>query len=306
MKLSFVVPVFNEKENLEECYDRIKKVAESLASEFEIIFVDDGSQDGSLDVLKSLNQRDSRSKFVSLSRNFGHQVALTAGLDVSDGDATVTLDGDLQHPPEVVKDLVKRWKEGIEIVYTVRDTTKVPHTSKGLVSRWFYSMFSKLSDVSLPPNAADFRLMDKRVVEAFRLLRERHRFLRGLVGWVGYSSVGVLYVPDARKRGETKYSTSRMTTLGLDGLLAFSAMPLQIVVIVGLLFCLLGFIYALYIVVIKLFTSQAVPGWASIAFVVSSFGGVQLIVLGLMGLYISRIYDEVKQRPLYLVREKTQ
>jgi dolichol-phosphate mannosyltransferase len=303
MKLSVVIPVLNEETNLPVLYERVAGELQSLGCDFEILFVDDGSTDSSAERIAALHRADARVKMLSMSRNFGHQAALTAGMDHATGDAVIAMDADLQHPPDVIRELVLRWKEGYEVVYTVRQTTEAAGPLKRASAKMFYRVFRALSDIDLPANSADFRLLDRRVVEAFRQIRERTRFLRGLVGWAGFRSIPVPYQANARLSGQTKYSPTRMIRLAIDGLVSFSTTPLYVAIYVGGLLALLGVAYLLYALYARFVTGNVVPGWTSLIILVTFVGGIQLVLMGIIGIYIGKIYEEAKQRPLYLIRE---
>lgn len=301
--ISIIIPVLNEKPNLKPLLEKISATLSSVKEPYEVLFVDDGSTDGSFDEMRALS-KNYPIKAVRFSRNFGHQFALTAGMDYAkNSKAVIMMDADLQHPPEMLLTLISTWKEGYEIVYTEREASD----DAGFFKRWsakvFYLSFKKLSAIDIPYNAADFRLLDQKVVDAFLQLRERTRFLRGLTAWVGYKSKGVKYKAASRLHGNTKYSLSRMIRFALDGILSFSATPLYVAIYVGIALAALGFLYAAFVLGSFFMGVELVLGWASIICLLSIIGGIQLIVLGAMGLYIGRIYEEVKQRPLYLVSE---
>jgi polyisoprenyl-phosphate glycosyltransferase len=303
MELSVVIPVFNEETNIREVYQRVAEELEAERCDFEIIFVDDGSTDSSVDQISALHRMDPRVKLLSLSRNFGHQTALTAGMDYAQGDAVIAMDADLQHPPALIRELLRHWANGYEVVYTVREDTAGARTMKLWTAKSFYRVFRALSGIDVPANSADFRLLDRRVVEAFRQIRERTRFLRGLVGWAGFRSIAVPYAAPARHSGKSKYSASRMMRLAIDGLVSFSATPLYVAIYVGVLIALLGCVYLVYVLYARLVTGNVVPGWTSLIILVSFVGGIQLIIMGIIGVYIGKIYEETKQRPLYLIRD---
>jgi glycosyltransferase involved in cell wall biosynthesis len=301
---SFVIPIFNERETLEELYQRLQSVMSSLDGPSEIIFVDDGSVDGSHEVMRKLHERDPRVKVVRLSRNFGHQIALTAGLDHAEGKAAITMDGDLQDPPEVVRELACRWREGYDVVYAVREDRAGESRTKLATARWFYRLMGRISDVPLPAEVGDFRLVDRRALDAVSGMREHRRYLRGMFAWVGYDQSAVQYTREARHRGETKFPMRKMIAFALDGIVSFSSAPLRLALKFGFVVSVLSFMLGIAAVAVKLSGLFAVPGWASIAVGMAFLGGAQLTVLGVIGEYIAGIYDEVKQRPMYLVREQ--
>ena len=303
-KLSLVVPVFNEEENVPILYGLLVEEVSPLAADFEILFVDDGSTDGSASAVEMLHRQDPRVKLISLSRNFGHQNALTAGMDCATGDAVIMMDADLQHPPRVIRELVRRWNEGFEVVYTIREEMEDAGPLKRLFSSFFYRLFRALSGLDLSSNAADFRLLDRKVVEAFGRIRERTRFLRGLANWVGFRSTAVIYEAPSRRSGESKYGARKMLRLAMDGLVSFSATPLYVAIYLGLALVLAGFGYLLYILYSRLVVGDVVPGWTSLIVIVMLIGGAQLGLTGIIGVYVGRIYEEAKQRPLYLISRR--
>lgn len=304
--LTVVIPIYNESENIFPLYDRLSKVLDEVSRKYqlksEILFVNDGSTDSSIDNIRLLHERDQRVKLLSFSRNFGHQIAITAGLDYSDGALVVVMDGDLQHPPELIPQLIEQWQAGYEIVYTIRQDTAKASIAKRLTSRLFYKLLQFMSPVTIPEGSADFRLMDRKTVEALNRLREKDRFLRGLIPWIGFRQIGVPYSADKRHAGQSKYSTGKMLRLAVDGILSFSIIPLRLSFFLGLVVSLSAFLYALYALVVFA-TGRATPGWTSILIVVLVLGGLQMIVLGIVGEYIGRIYQEVKNRPIYIIRE---
>jgi dolichol-phosphate mannosyltransferase len=301
---SFVIPIMNECETLDELYSRLIKTMEMMDGPSEIILVDDGSTDGSFQIMADLHKRDGRVRVLRLSRNFGHQIALTAGLDHARGQAAILMDGDLQDPPEVAVDLARRWREGYAVVYAVRDKRQGESWFKLKTAHWFYRILNRLSDVDIPDDAGDFRLVDRSAIDAVGDMREQARYLRGMFAWVGYDQSGVHYSREPRHAGRTKYSTGRMLKLGADGILSFSAVPLRLTLALGFVLSFLAICYALFAVALYLVGAYTVPGWISIVAGVAFLGGLQLIVLGVIGEYVGLIHDEVKQRPLYLVREQ--
>jgi glycosyltransferase involved in cell wall biosynthesis len=300
---SIVIPVYNEAEVLPALYDRLTRVLEGLLEPYEIIFVNDGSQDDSPLLLRDFQARDGRVKFLSLSRNFGHQIAITAGLDYSSGQAAVVMDADLQDPPEVIPRLIEQWRKGYDVVFAVRAKRRGEGLFKRATAAIFYRLFRHMSATEIPLDAGDFRLMSRRAVEALQSIRERNRFIRGLAGWIGFRQTSVTFVRDGRQAGETKYPLQKMLRFALHGLMSFSLIPLQLASYLGFLISCFGFFYIAYAIGLKLFTERVVWGWTSVMVAVLFLGGVQLFSLGIIGEYIGRIYEEVKQRPLYVVDE---
>jgi len=299
---SFVIPVHNEEETLGELYRELAPVLEQLDGPAEVILVNDGSTDSSYAVMLQIQDHDSRFKVIDLSRNFGHQVAITVGLDYVSGDATVIMDADLQDPPELVLDMAGRWREGFEIVYGIREVRTEDTWFKRTSARAFYRFLGRVSDVKLPPDVGDFRLVDRKVVLAIRRLPERARYLRGMFGWVGFKQVGIPYARRARIAGTTKYPVGKMIRLATDALISFSSAPLKLALSFGFVISGLSFLAGVAALILKATGAFTVPGWASIVAGVAFLGGMQLLVLGVMGEYVARIYDEVKRRPLYVIR----
>jgi dolichol-phosphate mannosyltransferase len=300
---SIVVPVFNEEEVLTELYKRITSVMDKLGEPYEIIFVNDGSNDGSLELMKTLHSQDNRVKIINFSRNFGHQIAITAGLDYASGEAVITIDADLQDPPEVIPSLIDKWKEGFDVAYGVREKRAGESFFKLATASIFYRFLGKVTDTDIPPDTGDFRLMSRKVVDSLKNIRERNRFVRGLVSWVGFPQIGVNYKREKRFAGCTKYPLRKMLKFAIDGISSFSFLPLRIASYGGFVISGVGLIYAIYVIFVKLFTTKMVPGWASLMVAILFLGGVQLIAIGIIGEYIARIGQETKQRPLYIIRE---
>ena len=301
---SIVIPVYNEEGNIEALHQALSEWLRSIDGTHEIIFVDDGSADRSFEIIKKISSVDETVRGISLSRNFGHQVALTAGLEHSRGDAVIMMDADMQHPPEIIKELLKKYHEGYDIVNTVRNRTQGEGFFKRLTSKTFYKLMNWLSDVPIEPAAADFRLMSRKTVNAFLSLKEKSRFTRGLISWMGFRQAKVYYHAAARKSGESKYTFKKMFRFAVDGLTSFSAKPLRISFYAGLLFSTLGLLYAVYAVIENL-RGQTVPGWTSILVSVLIIGGMQLISIGIIGEYLARVFSEAKNRPLYFIKEDT-
>jgi polyisoprenyl-phosphate glycosyltransferase len=301
---SIVIPVLDERETLPVLHSRLCQVMDQLDGTAEVILVDDGSTDGSFEVMRKLHESDARFRALRLSRNFGHQIAITAGLDHARGNAVVIMDGDLQDPPEVVLALAEKWREGFDVVYAVRDQREGESRAKLATADWFYRLLGRMSEVDIPRDAGDFRLVDRRVVDAVKGMPEHRRYLRGMFAWIGYDQVGVHYTRDARHAGRTKFPMRRMLAFAADGIVSFSTVPLRMTMTLGFVMSLVSFVLAIFAVLAKVTGAYTVPGWASITVGVGILGGVQLTVLGVMGEYIARIHDEVKQRPLYLLRDQ--
>ena len=299
--LSVVAPVYNEQELIEEFYSRVSKALTGF--HFELVLVDDGSSDGTSAILGRLASTDPRVHVVYLSRNFGHQTALTAGLDHARGDAVVMLDADLQDPPELIPRMVDHWRAGCDVVYAVREHREGESYFKLTTARWFYKLFDRLTQVQLQHNSGDFRLLDRRPLNALLAMRERSRFLRGMTVWVGYRQAAVPYRRDPRYAGETKYTLPKMLRFSLDAIFSFSHRPLQLATLLGFLVSTLALI-AIPVVIVLHIVGSYLPGFGTITIAVLLLGGVQLIAIGIIGEYVSRIYDEVKGRPLYLVRSR--
>ena len=299
--ISVVAPVYNEDALIEEFYARTCAALDGLP--FEIVLVDDGSSDGTPMKLETIAANDPRVRVVYLSRNFGHQTALTAGLDHATGDAVVMIDADLQDPPELITTMLDHWRAGCDVVYAVREHREGESRFKLSTARWFYSLFDKLAQVELQHNSGDFRLLDRRALDALLSMRERNRFLRGMTVWVGYTQAAVPYHRDARFAGETKYTLPKMLRFSMDAIFSFSERPLQLATFLGFLISTLAFIAIPVVAVLRLMGSY-LPGFGAITILILLLGGIELIAIGIIGEYVGRIYDEVKGRPLYLVRAR--
>lgn len=303
--LSIVIPLFNEAGNVDELLRRVSAVVRGLPEpplDYEVICVDDGSRDATREKLLAIARIDPHVRVLSLSRNFGHQIAATAGLDAARGDAVVLMDGDLQDPPELIAEFLEQYRAGYDVVYATRRRRAGESRFKILTAAAFYRIVRRLTNVSIPVDTGDFRLMSRRVVDALRQTRERHRFIRGLVSWVGYNQIGVEYDRDPRFSGETKYPFSKMLKFAIDGITAFSEIPLRFASYLGFLASSFAFLYAVVVLILK-FLHYNDPGYTSTIVTVLFLGGIQLIGIGILGEYVGRIYDEIKQRPLYLVAE---
>ena len=301
--ISFVIPVKDEEEVLPEMHRRLDAAAREIPGDTEFIFVDDGSTDRSREVLSELRGRDERVKLLFLARNFGHQLALSAGLDFASGDAVVIIDGDLQDPPEVVLEMIPLWREGYEVVHAVRRRREGESRMKLWTAHRFYRLMHRISDVEFPIDAGDFRLVDRRVVDVVRSMREPDRYLRGMFAWVGFRQTTIAYDRDARFAGKTKNSWGKMISFAIDGILGFSVAPLRFILGLGFVISLLSIAMGIVAIVIKL-TGGLPPGgqgWASLTVLITFLAGIQLIVLGTIGLYVARAYEQGKHRPLYLI-----
>lgn len=300
---SVVAPVFNEEQILPEFYRRVVAALEPLGAPFELVLVNDGCRDKSPEIMRQLHEQDPRVKVVNFSRNFGHQLAITAGTDYARGQAVIVIDSDLQDPPEVIPDMINRWHEGYQVVYAVRTERAGETWFKKFTASFFYRLITSITNVEIPVDTGDFRLMDRRVVDALKGVREYNRFMRGLSVWVGFKQTGVPYKRDARKVGETKYPLRKMLRFAFDGITSFSYLPLQLATYAGFIIAALSVLFILVAVSMRLSGLRAFEGQATTLIIVLFLGGVQLIFLGIIGEYLGRIYDEVKRRPLYIVAE---
>jgi len=301
---SVVGPVYNEEALLEEFCLRMTEVLESLGEPFELVLVNDGSRDRSPEILRRMNERDDRIKVISFSRNFGLQAALTAGLDYAGGQAIIVMDTDLQDPPEVVPQLIAKWREGYQLVYAQRAERAGETWFKKFTATAFYRLITQITSVEIPVDTGEFRLMDRKVVDAIKQMREYNRFMRGMSVWVGYKQTGITYERDARKAGETKFTIKKMVRLALDGITTFSYLPLQLATYIGFFIAVLSLVFLIVVFLLRIFRPDFFYGQASALVSVLFLGSVQLIFLGIIGEYLGRIYDEVKRRPLYIVAEE--
>jgi glycosyltransferase involved in cell wall biosynthesis len=299
--LSVVVPVFNEREVIPELYRRICSALDGY--DFELIVVDDRSTDGSWEILTAIAGNDTRVGLLRFSRNFGHQVAITAGLDAARGDAVVMLDADLQDPPELIPTLVQKWQEGFDVVYGVRTERQGESHFKRVTAAGFYKLLRRLSQIDIPEQAGDFRLYSRRAADVLRNMPERARFIRGMSSWIGFPQMGVPYRRDPRYAGETKYPLRKMARFSLDAIISFSTVPLRVMSTLGLGVVALCGVYLAYVLYAKLFTTETVHGFTSVVVLVALLGGIQLLCLGIVGQYVARIFDEAKRRPLYVLDE---
>ncbi|MCX7918591.1 MAG: glycosyltransferase family 2 protein [bacterium] len=303
MKISVVIPCYNEEQNIPILVKKLTEVLNKY-SDYEIIFVDDGSTDATLERIKELVENGAKIKYLAFSRNFGQQKALKAGLDYSTGDCLITLDADLQHPPELVDAMIQKWQEGYDIVYTVRKEYPDASFLKRKTSWLFYKLLNKISEIEITPGTADFRLLDRKVIDILRELNETFIFLRGLVSWVGFRQYALEYTPQKRYSGKTKYSFKNMILLAITGITSFSTRPLHLATFLGLILAFLCILYGGYAVGITIFTDKTVPGWASLIVSVLFIGSIQLLILGIIGEYLGKLFIESKRRPQYIIKEK--
>ncbi|MEZ5779553.1 MAG: glycosyltransferase family 2 protein [Paracoccaceae bacterium] len=299
--MSIVVAAYNEEEVIQLFFDRLRVVLDGIGESYEIVCVNDGSNDQTRRLLDEAHLADPRIKVLHLARNFGKERALTAGLDHASGQAVVPLDADLQDPPELIADFVRLWREGNHVVYAVRHARDTDSFLKRTTAGAFYAMVNRVSNVEIPRNAGDFRLMDRRVVDALKGMRERNRFMKGLFAWVGFRQTSISYERPARAAGKTKFNYWRLWNFAIDGITGYSTVPLRFAGYFGLMFAMLAMLYGLYLLVRTMIYGADVPGYASIMVAVVFMGGMQLVVLGIIGEYLGRLYDEAKQRPLYII-----
>jgi glycosyltransferase involved in cell wall biosynthesis len=302
--LSIVVPCFNEEKNITQLYDELVIVLNRINAQYEIIFIDDGSKDNTFSVIKNISEKDKNVSGISLSRNFGHQVAIMAGLQHSKGDLAIMMDADLQHPPEIILQLIAEYEKGFDIVNTKRLDTQGAGVIKKISSSFFYRLINFLSDVKIESSSADFRLMTRKAVDAFLRLEEKDRFTRGLISWMGFKQSVIEYTVSLRFAGKSKYTLKKMFHFGMDGITSFSSKPLRISFYLGLFLFFVGLLYSVYAIV-RYFNGNTVAGWTSILVSVLIIGGIQLLSIGIIGEYIARIFNEAKARPLYFIKERT-
>ncbi|MFD2705774.1 glycosyltransferase family 2 protein [Salibacterium lacus] len=303
VQYSVVIPMYNEEEVIQETYRRLKKVMDEIGESYELLFINDGSQDSTLEIIKEYARWDKKVKLIEFSRNFGHQVAISAGMDFANGNAVIVIDADLQDPPELIKDMTDQWKDGYEVVYAKRTKRKGETAFKRATAFLFYRLLKSLTEIDIPVNTGDFRLIDRKVCDQMKQLHEKNRFVRGLVSWVGFNQTVVEYERDERLHGESKYPIKKMLKLSLDGITSFSYKPLKLASFAGVLLSLAGFLYMLVVIYQKLFTDSTVTGWSSVIVIQLLFFGFVLSILGVIGEYIGRIYDESKGRPIYIVKQ---
>jgi len=300
---TIIAPIYNEVENIPLLYSRVSEVMEKTGEPWEFVMVDDGSSDGSTEKILKFQSKDEKVRAVIFARNFGHQIAVTAGLDTSKGEAVIIIDADLQDPPEVILDLIQKWKEGYEVVYAVRSKREGESWFKLFTASAFYRVIQRITDVNIPTDTGDFRLLDRKVVQVMNGMREKHRFLRGMSVWVGFKQTGVEYEREERFAGETKYPLKKMIRFASDAITGFSYFPLQLAMYLGFIAAGFSIVSIPVVIFLRVTGSQAFFGQATTLIAVLFLGGVQLISLGLLGEYVGRLYDEAKDRPLYIVRE---
>lgn len=301
-KICIVIPACNESGNIEPLFNAVQTVFQSIKYEWSLLFVDDGSKDGTLVNIKKLAAAHPQVQYLSLSRNFGHQNALKAGLDFADADAIISMDADLQHPPDLIPALIEQWEAGNDVVYTIRKDHKELPMLKRKTSTIFYNILNNLSDIDLEQGTADFRLMDRKVADTFRNFKESELFIRGLISWMGFKQIGIEYEPGNRLDGQSKYTIKKMVRFALQGITSFSTKPLYIATYLGLFFSMASVFYIPYIIIAEL-SGSAVSGWASVIATVAFFGGLQLMILGIIGLYLGKLFMQSKQRPHYIIKE---
>ena len=301
---SVVVPLYNEEAVIQESYRRLKTVMDGLCEPYELIFVNDGSRDRTIFLAQEICEKDPRVKLINFARNFGHQTAITAGMDYAAGDAVVVIDADLQDPPEIIPEMIKKWREGFDVVYGKRVKRRGETLFKKLTAKIFYRTLRRLTEVDIPVDTGDFRLIDRKVCDALKKVGERNRYIRGIISWLGFKSTPVEFVRDRRFAGTTKYPLKKMLKFASDAIMSFSYKPLKMATYLGFFVSVASFIYLIVMIILKLCGGiETVPGWTSIIVISLFFNGVILIVLGIMGEYIGRIYDEAKGRPLYIVQD---
>lgn len=303
IQLSIIIPIYNEEANIPPLYERLKKVAANITPAHEFIFINDGSRDRSIDLLRDLAARDSSVKYINFSRNFGHQIAVTAGLDHSKGEAVVIIDADLQDPPELIAEMVAKMKEGYEVVYAKRRSRVGESFLKRYTAKRFYRILARITSISIPVDTGDFRIMDKRIVEVLRNMPEQQKFLRGQISWVGFKQTYVEYDRNERNAGDTGYTYKKMIRFALDGITSFSNLPLKVATAMGFVVSFITFFVILYALYARFISKDYVAGWTSLMLAILFIGGVQLICIGIIGEYISRLSANVRNRPLYIMSD---
>ncbi|MFK8010353.1 MAG: glycosyltransferase family 2 protein [Saprospiraceae bacterium] len=303
MDISVIIPVYNEEKNIQNLYDRLSLVMQNLNVTYELIFVNDGSKDASIGLIKVLVKKHKTVKYIDFSRNFGHQIAVTAGLDKTSGDAVVIIDADLQDPPELIAEMYQKREEGFEVIYAKRKNRKGESFLKLWTARIFYRLLAKMTSISIPVDTGDFRMIDKKIVEVLREMPEKNKYLRGQISWVGFNQTFVEYDRQERQAGATGYTYRKMLHFALDGITAFSDVPLKIVTYFGFIVSVIAFFVAIYALLAKFVWENSVPGWTSLMIAILFIGGIQMIAIGIIGEYLSRMNHNIRNRPLYIIRE---
>lgn len=303
-KVSVVVPILNEEGNIKILIEKLINILEKY-SDYELLFIDDGSMDNTLVAIKAQKKINNKIHYLSFSRNFGHQNALRAGFDYAKGDCVILMDGDMQHPPELIPKLIEKWQGGCDIVYTIRKDDPKSSYLKRKTADIFYDIMNRFSDIKIDKGAADFRLVDRSVVEIIKTLKESNLFMRGMISWLGFKQYGIEYMQEKRHWGETKYTLKKMLKLAITGITSFSVKPLHISTMFGYVLATFAFIYGIYAIIIRLFTNNAISGWTSVLAGVLFIGGIQMIMIGILGEYIGKLFIESKKRPNYIIKEKS-
>lgn len=303
VKYSIVIPLYNEESGIAVLVEKLQEIIAQFDGPAEVVLVDDGSKDRTYDLAREVTEKDQRFKLLQFSRNFGHQMAITAGMDAASGDAVIIMDADLQDPPYVVLQMIEKWQEGYEVVYGLREHRQGERLFKTATASVFYGLLRRIADIDTPVDVGDFRLVDRKALNAFLQMRENNRYVRGMFSWVGFRQTGVPYVREERFSGKTHYTLSKMVKLASNGIMGFSTAPLRLALNTGLFLAVASVIYGIVAISLKLAGVELVPGYASLLFAVTFLSGIQLAVMGVVGLYVGRIYDEARQRPLYIIRE---
>jgi dolichol-phosphate mannosyltransferase len=303
--ISIIIPCFNEESNLSEIYSRLLLTLNSNSIRYEIIFINDGSQDDTSLILERLSKQDKHTHFITFSRNFGHQAALKAGLDFCTGEAAISMDADLQHPPEMIPKFVEKWRDGYDIVYTQRQPSKDTSFLKRILSLYFYKLMNSLSDISFDNGIADFRLLDRKVIDMIKNTPESNLFLRGYISWIGFKTFKIIYQPNKRFTGTTKYSYRKMMSLAVNGITSFSIKPLRISILLGIAISTLTFFYSIYAIIMYMFNDKTISGWTSVILSILFIGGIQLLMLGIIGQYLGNLFMQAKHRPDYIIQDKS-
>jgi len=303
MDISVIIPVYNEEKNIQNLYDRLTQVMENLKVTYELIFINDGSKDASIGLIKVLAKKNKEVKYIDFSRNFGHQIAVTAGLDKTIGDAVVIIDADLQDPPELINEMYEKRKQGFEVIYAKRKNRKGESFLKLWTAKIFYRLLSKMTSISIPVDTGDFRMIDKKIVEVLREMPEKNKYLRGQISWVGFNQTFVEYNRDVRQAGTTGYTYRKMLHFALDGITSFSDVPLKVVTYFGFFVSIIAFLVSIYALIVKLVWNDSVAGWSSLMIAILFIGGIQMIAVGIIGEYLSRMNQNIRNRPLYIIKD---